>query len=294
MLMCFRRVSKETCRSFLVHLLLFSFLPSNAQGFAIEPGDGNVIEWQSTAPWTEGRFPYEGQAVSIPYSTQNQKGLLLGNLKASAGCFYPQFDEKNEFIKRVNKFVLQHAKTIFCEWILKTSDEEIASEELDQEAIDLAFDHREFRFKLTPAYASSHLISLFGETNRFSGIPHGSSRYLSLNFFWDGRKVTQVALGQMVHFSEEFSAFLSSYCTRFLKKNQIGYFSDIDNFSSTIRIQLDDCDVVTLSESGLTITFQPYKVGGWADGPYSVKVPFEELSNFIIADGPISYLINGL
>lgn len=219
---------------------------------------------------------------------------MQGSLKANAASFYPRFDEKNEFLKRVNKFISQNAKTIFCEWIHKASDEEMAVDEFDQEAIDIAFDHRKFRYKLTPVYASLNLISLFGETNSFSGLPHGGSRYHSFNFWWDGQQLNQVTLEQMVDCSEEFLEFLSSYCIRFLKKNQIGYFSDADDFSSKIGIELKDCDVVTLSKTGLTITFQSYKVGGWAEGPYSVTVPFDKVSKYIINNGPVSHLISSL
>ena len=288
-----REIKGAGCSFFSVLVVLFCLLVS-LKGFTIEPLDEKAIGWQSAKPWTEGRFPYEGRAMPVSYSIQTKRALLQGNLKVSAGCFYPQFYEDNEFFQSVNQAVSQNAKTIFCEWISNMSLEEMKTEEFDQEAIDIAFDRREFQYKLTPVYATPKLISIFGETNKFSGLPHGSSRYLSLNFWWDGRQVNQIALGQMINCSEEFEEFVSSYCTKFFKENRIGYFSVADEFSSTIDIQLEDCDIVTLSESGLTITFQPYKVGGWADGPYSVTMPFKDLTNFIISDGPISHFVKSL
>ena len=286
-------MNKESSVFRKIFFILFVFCIFTRECIA-SPHTDDAIEWQSAEPWTEGWFPYREQIISNPYKIQNQRCMILGRLKASVGCFYPQFDGESEFVKRVNQFVSQNAKIIFCEWMSSISAEEMIVEEFDQEAKDLAFDRRELRYKLTPVYISSNFVSLFGETNRFSGLPHGSSRYQSFNFWWDGCQLNQVTLEQMVNCSEEFAEFLSSYCIKALKENQIGYFSVADEFSSTIDIQLEDCDVVTLSESGLTITFQPYKVGGWADGPYSVTVPFKEISDFITSGGPVSHFIENL
>jgi hypothetical protein len=43
-----------------------------------------------------------------------------------------------------------------------------------------------------------------------------------------------------------------------------------------------------ISRRGLAITFDPYQVASYAEGPKHVVVPFGELKSIVRADGPLS------
>lgn len=231
---------------------------------------------------------------AIPFKMETLQCYMSGNLKVNIKCRYPHFDGESEFVRWVNEVVLENAKNTFVEWVKETSTEEITSEEFDQEAIDIAFDVREMCYQLTPVYFSPNFISLSGEIHSFSGLPHGGSKYLGFNYFWDGKRASVVKLDQTFDCTEEFERFLSRYSTQFFRENRMGYYCVDDEYSSAIDIRLEDCRVATLSEEGLVITFQPYKVGSWADGPFSVTVPFKDLAPFTRSDGPLGHLSQGL
>jgi hypothetical protein len=58
-----------------------------------------------------------------------------------------------------------------------------------------------------------------------------------------------------------------------------------------VKIELIDLNAFTVFNDGLTITFQPYHVGSWADGPYSVTIPYSKPAPFIRPKGPLSELL---
>lgn len=76
-----------------------------------------------------------------------------------------------------------------------------------------------------------------------------------------------------------------------LKRDHVGYCSSNSEGDIPVEIELKDLNIFTLSERGLTITFQPYHVGGWADGPYCVTIPFEILKHLIKPNGPLSEFV---
>ena len=90
---------------------------------------------------------------------------------------------------------------------------------------------------------------------------------------------------------KDFASYLINYCYTVLEKDQVGYsYSDPEERIS-VEIELKDLKVFTISKNGLTITFQPYHVGGWADGPYSVSIPFEKIAHLVIGTGPLATFI---
>ena len=74
------------------------------------------------------------------------------------------------------------------------------------------------------------------------------------------------------------------------KAEQVGYSYPDPSGNLPIEIELKDLKVFTLSKNGLTITFQPYHVGGWADGPYSITIPFQHLLHLTRLKGPLNEL----
>jgi len=144
------------------------------------------------------------------------------------------------------------------------------------------FDKRHISYSLTPTYASSSLVSVFVELYRYgTGMPHGCSHYTSYNYWFDGKEMQEINLGSLFLSDKNFADFLTQFCLSSLEKERIGYCD------TPIEITLEDVQIFTLSKSGLTITFRPYHIGGWADGPYSTTIPFESLKSFINPQGPL-------
>ncbi len=249
------------------------------------------VDWHSEDSWTEGRFPYEGQSTGIPYKKKIDRFIFSGNLKAHVSNSYPRFQSNSDFIQRVNQRLCQNAKDALCKFLLNFVGEVKEDNELNQDSLDMGFDEREFRYLLTPTHASAQLVCIFGELNYFAGLPHGSSRYYGFNYWKDGQQIQELTLESLFSPEKDFANFLIDYCLSTLKYNQVGYFHPDPDGNIPVKIELKDLNAFTLSKNGLTITFQPYHVGGWADGPYSVTIPFQKLMHLIRPEGPLSVFI---
>ncbi len=272
---------------FTVFLVLaFSGLCFSSEDEHLQLNESFEREYQ--APWTDGRFPYEGKSTEISFKKKIDYFSFSGNLKVKANNSYPEFQNDNSFIQEINHRVRQNAKDELCKFLFNFVVEEKEGQQLDQDALDLEFDKREFRYLLNPTYASPQLVSIFVELNYYAGLPHGSSHYCELNYWMDGQQIHELTLESLFSLEKDFASFLIDYCLSTLKNDQVGYFYPDPDGNVPVKIELKDLNVFTLSKNGLTITFQPYHVGGWADGPYSVTIPFDELIHLIRPNGPLS------
>ncbi len=179
-----------------------------------------------------------------------------------------------------------NAKEVFDNFTREFADEEQVIEEFNKEAKAIDFDKRQVSYILTPTYASPRLVSVFGELHEYSGLPHGRTRYSAYNYRRDEKELHEVTLKDLFSPDKNFADFIVDYCTSTLKTEKIGYTDDLFP-----EFKPEDLHVFTLSKNGLTIIFRPYHVGGWADGPYSITIPFQTLMPYIRPNGPLDELI---
>lgn len=277
----------------LVRIFLLVFLIAREQCLSKERQElltNGYIENRPTRVWTQERYPYEGLTTDIPYRREIDRFIYSGKLKAKATDSYPFFQNNSCFLQNVNNYLCKSAKTLLCKFMQEFSEEELETD-LDDEAIHLDFDKREFDYFLTPTYASPNLISVFGELHTYAGMPHGSSRYYSFNFWYDGQQTVVLTLEDLFLPEQDFANFLTEYCLNTLKTEQVGYSYPDPSGNIPIEIGLKDLNIFILSKNGLTITFQPYHVGGWADGPYSITIPFHHLLHLKRLKGPLDELL---
>lgn len=243
------------------------------------------------SPWTDGKFPYEDCKIQTAFSTKGERFAFQGNLKAKGESAYPQFESNDELFQTINQKLSDNAKKRLREFISKVLQEEESLEEFDQEAQDIDFDKRELEYKITPIYASDRLVSIFGELDYYAGLPHGSTHYYGYNYWREGQQIHELTLESLFDPEKDYGNFLIEYCMSTLKRDHVGYCSSNSEGDIPIEIELKDLNIFTLSENGLTITFQPYHVGGWADGPYFVTIPFQTLKHLIKPNGPLSEFV---
>lgn len=252
--------------------------------------ENNDVKHRPTceSPWEIGKFPSEDKVIQVAYTTICDHFSCKGNLESSGEVNFPQFQNNNTFFFEVNRKIRENSKTFLYEFITTIAQEEKQDEILDQEARDMDFDKRDFCYHLVPVYASNTFVSLFGVRNYYVGMPHGNSRYYAFNYWWNGQEVQDLSFENLFLNGKEAMYFLANYCCNTLKRDEIGYFYPDPTGNIDVEISSTDLKVFTLSEKGLTITFQPYHVGGWADGPYSATIPFQYLMHLINSDGPLS------
>lgn len=277
-------------KMFLFYLLFSSVTFTSlliGVGMPLDGSNRSDTEQLPQSPWTEGWFPYDGRKTQITFTIKNDHFSFQGNLRASGECSYPEFQNDKFFFQQINRKLREKGKGMVCEFISEIAKLEESEEEFDEETRDVDFDKREFRYRLTPVYASDMLVSVFGASDYYAGLPHGSSSYSGFNYWCDGKETHELTLESLFDPTKEFGSILSEYCLTTLTEDKIGYLYPDPEGNIPVKIEFEDLGAFTLSENGITITFQPYHVGGWADGPYSVIIPFQKLIHLIRADGPL-------
>ncbi len=90
--------------------------------------------------------------------------------------------------------------------------------------------------------------------------------------------------------TDEQKEFLRVICEESLGKDPISYFSGITPLRS--KLTHEDLRTFVVDDQHLIIIFQPYSVGGGADGPFLVKIPLDELKDHWETSHPLFSLID--
>lgn len=133
----------------------------------------------------------------------------------------------------------------------------------------------EMNYHLRAILFSDNVVSLMGDVFVFSHLPHGSARYEGKTYVKTNGSFKEISLNDLFPYASQ-KEFLRSYSENFFKQGgNYSYFQGPD----AIREHLDQemINVFVVDHESLILIFQPYAVGGFADGPYMVKIPFTEL-----------------
>ncbi len=243
-------------------------------------------ESNSECAWSEGVYPYVSSSSEIPFEKKTESFTADNKLKINVTSSYPVFQNKSLFFKSVHNYLQSNAQEEFARWVMQFTEEEKEICELDEEAISMDFDKRDFAYVLTPTYSSDNLVSIFGELYKFDGMPHGSTRYYAFTYWFNGKELQNLNLESLFLPEKNFTNFILGYCESTLQKEKVGYRDDLFPEFEESNLQ-----VFSITKKGLVFTFQPYHVGGWADGPYSITIPFDKLAPFINPLGPLRELM---
>lgn len=197
-------------------------------------------------------------------------------VEVSAECTYPHFDEKSLLIDYVNKKLEIGAVNLFEEFI--------EYEKSTQEEYNNDFGGCYLSYKLIPAYCLPHLISVYGSESQSRDCPHGWTHHEGRNFWQNGNTIVEINIQDLFIKESDWCNFLLNYCDQHFKATRHGYYACED---FTPELETDDLEIFILTERGLMIIFQSYRVGGWADGPDMITIPYLDLKTFIDPDGPL-------
>ena len=133
----------------------------------------------------------------------------------------------------------------------------------------------QMNYHLRTILFSDNVVSLMGEVFVYDHLPHGWIRYEGKTYIKTNGSFKEIKLDDLFPQASQ-KEFLKSYCENFLKKdNNCNYFQGTD----PLRDHLDQepIKVFVVDHESLILVFQPYAVGGFADGPFTVKIPFTKL-----------------
>jgi hypothetical protein len=129
-------------------------------------------------------------------------------------------------------------------------------------------------YHLKTIFFSKDIISLFGEINVYDCMPHGWKQYEGKTYVRIGGEFKELWLSDLFP-SKSQQEFLRTYCEDVLKSRSTTYFGGENPLKS--RLDLKDCQTFVIDDQFLTIIFQPYVVVSSADGPFIIKIPFDNI-----------------
>ncbi len=134
----------------------------------------------------------------------------------------------------------------------------------------------EMNYQLKTVLFSDNIVSLLGEIFVYAHLPHGWLRYEGKTFVKMNGIFKEITLDNLFPKSSQ-KEFLRRYCEEYCKNTFVNgsYFQGEDPLCNDLDLELIKTFVV--DRESLIIVFQPYEVGGFADGPFVVKIPFNEL-----------------
>jgi len=141
-------------------------------------------------------------------------------------------------------------------------------------------------------YATDDLISVeFSEGEYSRGAAHPNSSTTVLNY--DVKSGKKLALADLFNAKSNYLTVISAYCIKALKdqsKKVNDSMLDEDMLKSGASPRADNYRAWSITKKGLWITFDPYQVASYAQGPQHVLVPFSALKEITKPDGPVAGL----
>ncbi len=160
-----------------------------------------------------------------------------------------------------------------------------------QSMFDAEFEEGPFHlaYNLRTVFFSKDIVSMFGQFNEYTNLPHGWALYEGMTFCKVKGRFEKMTLAELFA-TDEQKEFLRSYCERDLINQGASYFSG----KEPLRTSIDQKDISTfvIDDHFLIIIFQPYCVGGYADGPFFVKIPYEHLTDYWNVENRFSFTLN--
>lgn len=140
-----------------------------------------------------------------------------------------------------------------------------------------------------PVYQTNELISICGVQSQIR-CSHVCIDYEGKTFWQKGASAIELALDDLFVKGSEHRKFLLQYCENYFKASGYGYYSSFPEFPP--ELNQSDLDIFVVTNKGLMIVFRAYRVGGCADGPDTVLIPYTELEEYVDPHGPLKALLN--
>lgn len=129
---------------------------------------------------------------------------------------------------------------------------------------------------LEPTLLTGDTLSLLETVFYYTGGAHPNTVYLSLTFYRNGDKVRRLGLQDLFQEGAVYRPVLLNEINRKLRARRAAWIED-----GSVRLSEKDLGVFTLTGRGLEFTFAPYAVGPYAQGKFTVTVPYEQLTRLL-------------
>lgn len=134
------------------------------------------------------------------------------------------------------------------------------------------------------SYYSADLVSLYGMVFEYTGGAHPNTDYYSLNFWTKDGNAVPFGLSRLFKAGSAYLSMLSRHTIASLRKQGASSITS----GLVTRFTADDLKTFVLSPVSITFIFSPYAVGSYAEGSYTVTIPYSVLRDDIDPAGPIA------
>jgi len=136
-------------------------------------------------------------------------------------------------------------------------------------------------------YADPGLISVQFINSDYTGGAHGNYGFTAFNY--DLQHGVLLTLADLFQPNSNYLKVISDYCIAQLKKDEVGDAEWIRRGAGPKPENYKDGWNITAD--GLEITFGPYQVASYAEGPQEIEIPYSALKSIIKPDGPLARFI---
>ncbi len=135
-------------------------------------------------------------------------------------------------------------------------------------------------------FATNNLVSIgFIINTYFEGAAHGNYNVIVFNY--DLNQGRSLSLADLFKPNSNYLSPISDYAVKALRK-QLSPDPDLDWIKSGAGPEEKNYQSWNITLKGLEVTFNPYQVASYAEGPHVVVIPYSVLKNIIDPNGPLN------
>ena len=143
-------------------------------------------------------------------------------------------------------------------------------------------------------HATEKAVSLVETRWEYTGGAHGNSLIAGRNFVSSNGEVLQLKLDDLFDPASDWSYRMIKHCVLDLRSQGASHIPEtpIDGVDDGGLLLIDDLASFTMSPDGFRIYFGPYHVGSYAEGIYTVQIPYDIIRDCLTADSPARSFFN--
>ncbi len=132
---------------------------------------------------------------------------------------------------------------------------------------------------------NARVCSVLEQVYEYTGGAHGNVILRGWNFLSDGDEARALSLPQLFREASPWEERLADLCKADLRRQGASMFTAAGGgIEPQAKLEPGDLSVFTLSPAGLRIHFAPYEVGSWAEGTYSVLLPYDKIEPLLVIE----------
>ncbi len=189
---------------------------------------------------------------------------------------YPQFRIDNKSLEqKLNDTIKTVTHNVYNNFMQDIEDY------ISPESV-LPFFYTDYRIE----YFSGQIVSLLFTHSEYTGGVHPNYYYTTINLFLAPDKIKGLTLDDLFIKNSNYLRLLSDICITNLKSQGATFVIDEE-----VKDVSEQLDAFSITPKELVFTFSPYLVGSYAEGTYTVAIPYKDIKKIINPNGPLGEII---